>query len=260
MYFNQECYETDMHASVRCVYDEGAVVGTHYIGSKGQSFLVDADGRRILFGTGRRGRYLLHNLECMDVDPESIDAVVISHGHADHYGGLAQLIETRDAPLEIFAPSEAWGVKKLFGSTGIFVGSEHEEKIIRHDIADWTEFGEHVLSTPPLGDVKECFLVICARNGPVVLSGCSHCGVNEVFETVKNRMNKAPKGYVGGVHISRKEKAKSSQIASVFSAEGCTDLHLNHCTGMEGINLLRGELGLSAVEDFFAGAEIIFPL
>lgn len=51
----------------------------------GFSCLVD---ERILFDTGENGQSLLENMNTLHVDISKIDAVVISHEHWDHTGGL----------------------------------------------------------------------------------------------------------------------------------------------------------------------------
>lgn len=56
--------------------------------------LIEVDGQRVLWDTGTGGRWrpglgqLGAGLASLDVEPESIDMVVISHGHPDHIGGL----------------------------------------------------------------------------------------------------------------------------------------------------------------------------
>ena len=65
-------------AKVLSVYDEGALEDTPFIGATGFSVLVEVDGQRTLFDTGMRGRYLIHNLDYLDVKPDMIDRVVIS--------------------------------------------------------------------------------------------------------------------------------------------------------------------------------------
>jgi len=56
----------------------------------GISFLVEAvRGRhtlRVLFDVGLTGTVLEHNMRALGVDPATIDHVVISHGHPDHFG------------------------------------------------------------------------------------------------------------------------------------------------------------------------------
>jgi len=50
-------------------------------------FLWQVDGKNILFDTGY-GRELFKNLQSLQVKPEDIDAIFITHAHGDHIGGL----------------------------------------------------------------------------------------------------------------------------------------------------------------------------
>ena len=36
---------------------------------------------------------LLNNIELLNVDPKKIDALIVSHGHFDHYGGLIAFLD-----------------------------------------------------------------------------------------------------------------------------------------------------------------------
>ncbi|MDR3206528.1 MAG: MBL fold metallo-hydrolase [Candidatus Methanoplasma sp.] len=245
-----------MSFTVRCVYDEGAAIGTSFIGAKGFSLLIEADGKRVLFDAGKRGRYLLHNLGLMGVDADSIDAVVISCGHADHTGGLRALLKERTVPLNIYAPASAAGVKTIFGSKGLYIPEEYSEKAIVSPTGDWTEISDRMHMSPPFGKEGESFLVIDASGGPAVLSARSGFGVGKAVSATEEKFGRAPAAYVGGVLMRRNDDSGADAAAAVFSASGCRDLHLNHCTGQFGITRLRVNLGLAGVKDFYVGESI----
>jgi phosphoribosyl 1,2-cyclic phosphodiesterase len=59
-------------------------------GSKGNALLVESDGTRVLVDCGFGPSELLRRLARLDVEPESITAVLITHEHADHVGGAAR--------------------------------------------------------------------------------------------------------------------------------------------------------------------------
>jgi 7,8-dihydropterin-6-yl-methyl-4-(beta-D-ribofuranosyl)aminobenzene 5'-phosphate synthase len=246
-----------MQAKITSVYDEGAAVGTSLIGAEGFAVLIESGGQSILFDTGRRGRYLLHNMMFLDIKPEKIDKVVISHGHASHTGGIDDLLKNREGLLNIYAPQSALGGGKLFRPKGIRISEELSKKAEVHVVNDWTEMVDKVFVSSPMdigGEMTETFIVILSRKGPVVISACSHAGVDAVMEAVKKRFGAYPHTYMGGVHIGKKEKEKAYRIASSFSEKNCTDLHLNHCTGVKGMMYLRTNMGLKGVNDFYVGS------
>ena len=59
----------------------------------GLSLLVEVKGRRILFDTGQSGEILIHNSRELGLSLKDIDLVVLSHGHYDHTGGLAETVD-----------------------------------------------------------------------------------------------------------------------------------------------------------------------
>ena len=71
---------------------ENATPSSRLAACHGLSLLVETAGRRILFDVGPDAT-LLANARALDVDIACVDAVVISHGHADHGGGLGAYLE-----------------------------------------------------------------------------------------------------------------------------------------------------------------------
>jgi phosphoribosyl 1,2-cyclic phosphodiesterase len=66
------------------------ILGT---GSRGNAMLLEAGDTRLLIDAGFMPRTLARRLRAVKVPPESIDAVVVTHEHADHAGGVAANVE-----------------------------------------------------------------------------------------------------------------------------------------------------------------------
>jgi 7,8-dihydropterin-6-yl-methyl-4-(beta-D-ribofuranosyl)aminobenzene 5'-phosphate synthase len=64
--------------------------------------------QQTLFDLGLTGSVLSHNLVALRRDPAAIDHVVISHGHPDHYGGIARFLEMLSRPIPVATHPQAF--------------------------------------------------------------------------------------------------------------------------------------------------------
>lgn len=245
-------------ARILCVYDEGAVVDTPLIGAKGFSVLVESEGRRVLFDTGLRDRYLIHNMEHLEIDPASIDAVVVSQKCPDNSRGINGLIEAREQPLDIYAPEGLYDGKRGIMSRSVGLSEENRAKANIHPIDGWIEVAPKVWVTPQLvsdDGSSESFLVIEGRELAVISGrGCSGPGLP--LAAVRERFGRDARTFVGAVLLEKRKKPVAEAYASEFEAYGCRSLHLNHCVGPDGMSNLRAHFGLKGVDDFYAGMEL----
>lgn len=78
----------------------------------GLSLWVEAAGKRILFDMGPDAAFLA-NAEELGIDVATADAAVLSHGHADHGGGLGAYLaaaDARGAQVPVFVRAHAFDV------------------------------------------------------------------------------------------------------------------------------------------------------
>lgn len=246
-----------MEVKITSVYDEGSLEGTQLIGAKGFAVLVEAGGKRVLFDTGLRDRYLLHNLNFLDVEPDSIDAVVVSQAFPDNSRGLDGFLKARENPVDVYAPAGIYEGKKGFLSGSVGISDENRPKAVLHGIGeDWTEIFPGIVATPAIvsdDGYREVFLV---AEGPLltVISGRGYGGPRGVVEAVSKRYNRNVRAFVGGILLEKKKKPVAEEYAIFLRDNNVTELYLNHDTGRDGMTNLRVHLGLKAVNDFYVGS------
>jgi len=261
-----------MKARVLSVYDEGSIPDTPLIGARGFSVLVDADGQRTLFGTGRRGSYLMHNLDYLEVDVNSVDRVVISHMHIDHVGGLETFLEKREKSIEVIIPPDGENVTKAkflgipLRRTGIPMMSEEARSMMMLRTAgERTKLSENLFLSGPSSKgtdppVDENLMVLMTLNGPVLICGCCHRGLADAVEYVESETSRKISAILGGVHLTGMRKKEVHAIAEMLKDKGPPAMYLNHCSGQVQRTHLREKLGLNAVKDMYVGTEIQFDV
>ena len=68
-------------------------------GSKGNATLVQHGETTLLVDNGFSLRKFCQRLERFEIDPGAIDAVLLTHEHGDHSGGVERLCATHSIPL-----------------------------------------------------------------------------------------------------------------------------------------------------------------
>jgi len=68
-------------------------------GSKGNCTYIETDNARILLDVGVSLKYVLSSLASLGVEPEKIDAILITHEHSDHIKGVGQFSAKYDTPI-----------------------------------------------------------------------------------------------------------------------------------------------------------------
>ncbi|MDD5127672.1 MAG: MBL fold metallo-hydrolase [Dehalococcoidales bacterium] len=240
----------------------------------GLSMLIEVDGKKILLDTALSFS-AVHNAQLLGIDLSEIDCIVLSHGHADHTGGLREVLR-RSGPKEIYAHPDIWTKKYVnrHGERERFIGIPfaREElealggsfKLSREPV----KLSEHIMTTgevpmvteyesiEPVMFVKEqgkttpdvladdLSLVIDADFGLVVVLGCGHHGiVNTLQHARKLTGNETVYAVIGGPHLIGAAPERLSLTVAALREMGVQKIGLSHCTGFAASVYLAQEMG-----------------
>ena len=204
----------------------------------GFAALVEYGSHTLMFDTGADGAILLQNMEQLGVDPLSIEAVILSHAHPDHTGGLQALLDTGVRPT-VYAPAE-------FGDAFKEQVRTQTELV---EVTDAVEVIPGVHTTRPVGRTTEEALVVESGDGAVVITGCAHPGVAEMVRQAQAVTSSQIAYLVGGLHLFQTPSEMVPPIITEVQQLGVAKVLPAHCTGDAAIELFRTEYG----EDFTEG-------
>lgn len=75
-------------------------------GSTGNAVLISSGSTNVLVDAGLSARELLRRLAVIGLQPEDLDAVLITHEHSDHAGGLRVLMRSLGCPVFMSGATE----------------------------------------------------------------------------------------------------------------------------------------------------------
>ena len=188
----------------------------------GLSMLVRACGHQVLFDTGPDPDSLRYNAEKLGVDLSKIDAVVISHEHGDHVGGLPYIAAVRPG-VRVYVPEGmSPSVKRWIKGLGLTVV----------DVGSTTEICPCMAVIGGLyGPPYEEALAVRTDEGLVVLVGCSHPGVDRIVMKAENDLKVRPLAVIGGFHLAGASLGKVRSVVENLVAEGLSKIYPLHCSG-----------------------------
>ena len=165
---------------IKIIYDN-TTINSDLLSDWGFSALIETKDLTILFDAGADGDILLHNMAAMDIEPQSIDTVFISHHHFDHIGGLSAFLNV-NPEVTVYAPPLLRGVKRV-----------HNVIYVENSMT----IAPTIFSTGELEGIEQSLLV-ALDDGLTVIVGCSHPGIDCILNAAKQYGE--PTRLIGGFH------------------------------------------------------------
>lgn len=240
---------------------ENTAGGQGLLAEHGLAFWIETGSRRILFDTGQSG-IIRRNADVLGIDPASADAIVLSHGHYDHTGGLdVALRDVRRA--RVFAHPDAFSGKYARSPDGSVrdIGLPARCREMMEKTADLilteapTEVCGGLWVTGPvprshdfentgagffrdpdcrrpddLTDDQAAYCDTCA--GAVVILGCAHAGIVNTLSYIQALLPGRPiRAVIGGTHLAAAGNDRMDRTIAELRRFGVERLFPVHCTG-----------------------------
>jgi len=241
------------------------------LGEHGVAFWLEHNGHNILFDTGQ-GYALQNNARLLEIPLHTAEAVVLSHGHYDHTGGLADVLDSAKPPVVFLHPAaltpkysrRADGSARYIGIPNLDSATLQQKTHLA-----WTEApteicpGIHVTGPVPrqtdFEDVGGAFFVDSAceepdalpddqalyvdtQGGTTVVLGCAHAGVVNTLQYIRQLTgNKPIHTVIGGMHLVSASAERVARTVEEFRRLGIQRLMPCHCTGFPAMARLWHE-------------------
>jgi len=205
----------------------------------GFACLIEGTEKTILFDTGTKADVFAANVGALRVDLSHVDALVISHPHGDHTGGIPVALKARPG-LSVLLP---------FGSPSALAESLRSDGASVLAPEGPADVGRDALVTGPVGGrVPEQALVVRRPEGLVVVTGCSHPGIVAIVEKAKQVAGGKLLAVLGGFHLLEHSDDAVAGIVARFQELGVEKVGATHCTGEKAIEAFRKAYGARFVE------------
>jgi len=203
--------------------------------STGWGFSCMVDGR-VLFDTGENVQCLENNLDGLRIRLDSLKAVVLSHDHWDHVGGLQYVTQQKnDVKIYICPGFRADFKQKISG---------HKDNIL--ELSNFTRVTTRIYSTGEIvglykgRNISEQALILKTEKGISVITGCAHPGIIKILQRVKDQLSVSEfYAVLGGFHLKDHSTKDIEGIVKKFVELKVQKVGPTHCSGTDAINLFK---------------------
>jgi 7,8-dihydropterin-6-yl-methyl-4-(beta-D-ribofuranosyl)aminobenzene 5'-phosphate synthase len=232
---------------------------------------------RVLFDAGMTPNGAVENMRRLELRPDEIEAIVLSHGHFDHTGGMHGFARALGrAGLPVVIHPEGWNRRRLaipgrdplelptpsraaFEDLGFEIVEEREPSfllesslLVTGEVDRTTEFErgfpvhqacrDGAWQPDPLILDDQALVAHVRGKGLVILTGCGHSGIVNVVRHVQRVAGAEPiHAIVGGFHLNgplfEPIIGATCEALAAFEPDHVVP---THCTGFRAIHALAG--------------------
>jgi len=247
--------------TILCENSVGVPFGA--VGEHGFACFIETDSGNYLFDTGQ-GLGIIQNATVLKKDLTSLGAIMISHGHYDHVGGVPQVLQ-HCGRVPVYAHPEIF-VERFWGEKRLFIGIPYRRSYLESLGADF-RFSRELVEVAPeiyltgeiprqtafeVGDAgmvavyddgsekrpdplnDDYSLVVKTAKGLVVILGCAHAGIVNILDYVKEKFpGEKIFSVLGGTHMGFSDESQFDETLKVIDRYEIEKLGASHCTGLE---------------------------
>ncbi|MFO7695874.1 MAG: MBL fold metallo-hydrolase [Anaerolineae bacterium] len=214
----------EVNVKIIVVYDNNAYAGSAVAGLRtdwGFACWVQAGDSTVLFDTGGNGAILLSNIIKLGLDPGQIDAIVLSHAHGDHTGGLMPLLDTGIRPV-VYVPE----------TFPVAFKDQVRTRTRLTEVGGPAEILPGVYTTGCVGtEIVEQALVVDTAEGLLVITGCAHPGIVNMVQRAREAAPGDVALVVGGYHLGSASQAEILRVSEGLRQLEVARVAPCHCSG-----------------------------
>lgn len=252
----------------------------------GLSFYVETSGHKLLVDAGASDKFM-ENAIRLNIDLTQVDALILSHGHYDHSGGIipfttvnprAKIYIHEKAAADYYSekPDRTYyvGIDKQIENLPqtVKVSTEtviDDELSIFTNVTGRRHWPQGNKKLKKLVDGKflqdefehEQYLIIKSEGNEILMSGCAHNGILNILDRYVEIKGHEPDVLISGFHMMKSTEYTQEEVDTIRQTayelkNYKTKYYTGHCTGETAYEIMK-EILKEQIQYVRSGEKII---